>query len=87
MVKMKLLYALIAYLRYFQYITKQNSVVAMSTTEAEYVAASQTIKDLIWIDCLRKELLQDGEVDVPVLMVDNQSAIKLIKDHQFHTST
>ena len=35
---------------------------------------------------LRKEFIE-GKLTVPRLMVDNQSAIKLIKDQQFHKRT
>jgi hypothetical protein len=63
--------------------SQKQSIVAQSTTEAEYVAASQSIKDLLWLNLLKNELLNEIG-DVPRLMVDNQSAIKLIKNSQFH---
>ena len=64
---------------------KQKSV-SMSTTESEYIAASQSVKELIWLIRLLNDLVPKV-LDVPVLHVDNQSAIKLIKNPQFHKRT
>lgn len=60
---------------------KQRSVV-LSTTEAEFVAASEETKEVIWL----KRLLQEVTVlkEVPTLMIDNASAIKLVKNPEFH---
>ena len=60
--------------------SQKQTIVAMSTTEAEYVAASQTLKDLIWLDRMRKEFIKE-KLNTPELKVDNQSAIMLIKNH------
>lgn len=64
---------------------KQRSV-ALSTTESEYVTASQTARELIWIKGLVKDL---SEVDTnkPVMLIDSQSAIKLIKNPEYHKRT
>ncbi|KMQ86839.1 copia protein [Lasius niger] len=58
----------------------------MSTTEAEYIAASDATKELIW---LRHLLESMGVVtDGPTTMkVDNQGAIKLIKNPEYHKRT
>lgn len=64
------------------YSQKQKAV-ALSTTEAEYVAAAQAIKDLIWSQRLINEL-SISSIERPTLFLDNQSAIKLIKNPQFH---
>lgn len=61
------------------------SCVALSSTEAEYVASSQAIKELIWVDNLLEELAIKYESKV--LFVDNQSAIRLIKNPVFHKRT
>lgn len=60
---------------------KQKSV-SLSTTESEYIAASQSVKEMIWICRLLKNL--KIEFNQPILHVDNQSAIKLIKNPEFH---
>ncbi|CAL1687619.1 unnamed protein product [Lasius platythorax] len=60
---------------------KQRSV-ALSTTEAEFIAANEGTKEVIWL----KRLLQEITVlnEVPTLMIDNASAIKLVKNPEFH---
>nr|GEY58386.1 Gag-Pol polyprotein [Tanacetum cinerariifolium] len=42
-------------------VLKQQSVVAMSTTEAEYVAATQANKEVVWLKMLLEELGQKQE--------------------------
>lgn len=60
---------------------KQKSV-SLSTTEAEFIAMSEGAKEVIWV----KRLLQDitNLQELPVLKVDNASAIKLVKNPEFH---
>jgi len=61
-------------------------MVSLSTTEAEYVAASAASKELIRLQRLLNDI--DGRCDnPPVLLIDNQSAIKLIKNPEFHERT
>eukprot|EP00253_Pinus_taeda_P021996 PITA_21996 len=59
---------------------------ADSTTEAEYVAAAEATKEIVW---LRKilEYLQVKQVQSTPLMIDNTSAIKLAKNPKFHDRT
>ena len=59
--------------------------IALSTTEAEFVAASQAGKEAIWLYSLMRELC--ASIEIPVLNIDNQSAIKLIKNPVFHNRT
>lgn len=64
---------------------RQRSV-ALSTTEAEYMAACAATKEAIWL----RQLLSD--IDEPIsgpttLYIDNQSAIKLIHNPEFHKRT
>lgn len=63
------------------YSRLQHSV-AISSTEAEYVAASEASNELVWLKLLFNELIEyDG---IPTLFVDNQSAIKLAQNPQHH---
>lgn len=66
--------------------TQKQRSVALSTTESEYVATSQTAKELIWIKKLVKDLLEI-DTNKPVMLIDNQSAIKLIKNPEYHKRT
>lgn len=60
--------------------------VALSTTESDYIAASQTLKELIFVNILLREIVPLADC-VPRLNIDNQSAIKLIKYPEFHKRT
>ena len=57
-------------------------VVALSSTEAEYMAATEAVKEAIWLKGLASEIGFDSE-DVTVFC-DNQSALHLIKNPIFH---
>jgi hypothetical protein len=66
--------------------TKKQEIIALSTTEAEYVAIAHAAKEPLWLRTLIKELF--GEFNGPTtLYSDNQSAIALTKDHQHHMRT
>jgi hypothetical protein len=57
--------------------------VALSATEAEFIAASEGAKELLWLKCLLGEL--GGKCsEVPTLYVDNSSAVKRAKNPEFH---
>ena len=60
---------------------KQQSV-SLSTTEAEYVAASEAARNAIWLNRMFSELAPLKKV--PRLLVDNASAIRLAKNPEFH---
>ncbi|UYV77084.1 hypothetical protein LAZ67_14003178 [Cordylochernes scorpioides] len=63
---------------------KQRSV-SLSTTEAELVAASNTAKEVIWLNRLFSEISPLKEQ--PIIKVDKASIIKLIKNPEFHKRT
>ena len=57
-------------------------VVALSTTEAEYMAMTEAVKEAIWLKGITEELVMyKGKV---VVYCDNQSAIHLAKNQSFH---
>ena len=64
----------------------KQKTVALSTTESEYVAASYTVQEIIWLHRLLQNLITDYD-NTPTLFVDNQSAIKLIKNPELHKRT
>ena len=63
--------------------SKLQRCVALSSMEAEYVAASETAKSIVWMDWLLKVFMINNET-TPMLNIDNQSAIKLIGNPEFH---
>ena len=66
--------------------SKQQEIVSLSTTESEYVAATHAAKEAIWFRKLMGELFFPV-VGPTTLYCDNQSAIALTKDNQFHAQT
>jgi len=50
------------------------------STEAEFIAASEGAKELLWLKSLLGELGGKG-TEVPKLFVNNASAVKLAKTH------
>ncbi|KAE8657742.1 hypothetical protein F3Y22_tig00116983pilonHSYRG00074 [Hibiscus syriacus] len=65
--------------------TYQWSVVATSTTEAEYVTATQASKEAIWLKMLLEELGHNQEY--VSLFCDSQSVLHLARNPAFHSRT
>ena len=63
--------------------SKKQKIVTLSTTEAEFVAACEATKEIIWARRLMSELTKIN-AQVPKLKIDNQSAIRLIKNPDVH---
>ncbi|KAG9450314.1 hypothetical protein H6P81_010279 [Aristolochia fimbriata] len=60
-------------------------VVVLSTTEAEYMAVSEAVKEVIWLQGLYRELSSNNEVTV--VFCDSQSVIHLTNDQMHHEHT
>ena len=67
------------------WISKLQQAVALSTTEAEYVAAIEASKEMIWLQRFMEELGKKRENSR--LYSDSQSAIHLAKNFTFHSKT
>ena len=67
------------------WVSKIQSVVALSTTEAEYVATTQASKEMIWLKRFMDELGKKN--DMGALYSDSQSSIHLAKNSSFHSRT
>ncbi|KAE8703963.1 hypothetical protein F3Y22_tig00110462pilonHSYRG00425 [Hibiscus syriacus] len=67
------------------WVSKLQSVVATSKTEAEYVAATQASKEAIWLKMLLEELGHNQ--DYVSLFCDSQSALHLARNPIFHSMT
>ena len=66
--------------------TKQQEIISLSTTESEYITATYASKEALWLHSLIMQLF-DTPLTTTTLFSDNQSAIALTKDHQYHTRT
>jgi len=67
------------------WMSKRPPVVALSTTEAEYMAENHACKEAIWLN----RLCLDIGVDVGQITIscESQSAICLVKNPTFHART
>jgi hypothetical protein len=66
--------------------SKKQSIIALSSTEAEYIAEMHTAKEGIWLKSFMKEIIGEDKGALTV-MADNQGAISLTKDNKFHACT
>ncbi|KAJ8454043.1 hypothetical protein ONZ45_g19461 [Pleurotus djamor] len=66
--------------------SKSQEIVSLSTAESELVANTHAAKEGMWYSTF---LLQVFDIDIKplTLFCDNQAAIALTKDHQFHVRT
>lgn len=62
--------------------SRKQPVVALSSTEAEFIAAAECVKELLYIKVLIEQLTSNN-LKV-ILNIDNQSAIAIIKNGQFN---
>ena len=67
------------------WVSNIQSVVALSTTEAENVAATEASKEMIWLQRFMDEL--GKKHDMGTLYSDSQSAIHLANNLAFHSRT
>jgi hypothetical protein len=67
------------------WISKLQKVVSLSTTEAEYVVATEASKEMIWLQRFMEELGKKQENSR--LYCDSESAIHLAKNSTFHSKT
>ena len=63
--------------------TKQQEIVLLSATNSEYIAATYATKEGLWLKSLLSQLFQINSNPI-TLFSNNQSAIALTKDHQYH---
>jgi len=66
--------------------SRQQRCVARSTAEAEYVSASDAAQEVVWLRSLLSELLAKEQLSTE-LLIDNQSAMKLMKNTEHHRLT
>jgi transposase InsO family protein len=66
--------------------SKKQTIVALSSAEAEYVAEAHAAKEAIWLRQLL-DSLGFPQVNPTVIWADNQAAIKLTQNSIFHSRT
>eukprot|EP00253_Pinus_taeda_P008479 PITA_08479 len=67
------------------WMSKKQSVVALSTTDAKYMAATHASKEAVWLQILCSSMgLVQGAIRIDC---DNQSAIFLAKNSAYHSKT
>jgi reverse transcriptase-like protein len=66
--------------------SKRQEIVSLSMTKSEYVAAMHGMKEALWLCSLLSEAF-GSLTAATTLFSDNQVAIALTQDHQYHTRT
>ena len=68
--------------------SRKQKAVALSSTEAEYIAITEATKEAMWLRALLGELLGEEVTGAPTqLWSDNRGAIALAKDNTGHRRT
>eukprot|EP00253_Pinus_taeda_P008912 PITA_08912 len=74
------------YKRAISWASKKQSIVALSTAEAEYLAATAAACQAVWMRRMLRSLGQE-QPKATVIFCDNSSAIALSKNSVFHKRT
>lgn len=67
------------------WLSQRQTSVAISTTEAEIVAASEGARELVWLQRIFRFMTTLDTT--PILFVDNEAAIRLANNPEFHKRT
>jgi hypothetical protein len=63
--------------------SKKQAIIALSSTEAEYVALSEASREAMWLRALYKELGFE-QIEPTLILGDNDGSIAMAKNPQFH---
>ena len=66
--------------------SKKQYIIALSSTEAEYIAQTHAAKEALWLRSFVDEVRGTGGAAITI-NCDNQGAIALAKDNKFHSRT
>ena len=70
------------------WVSKKQSTIALSSTEAEYIALVQAVKESLWLQGILSEVgARKHLAGVRNIYVDDQGAIALAKKPEFHPRT
>ncbi|KAF1316242.1 Integrase catalytic core protein, partial [Globisporangium splendens] len=67
--------------------SKKQRAVALSSTEAEYMALSEETQEAVWLKAFLRELGEDTGNGAVTVYEDNQGSIALAKNPEFHKRT
>jgi len=68
--------------------SKKQSTVALSSTEAEYMALTQAVKESLWLQAVLTDLRARRHLEeLRNINIDNQGAMVLARNPQFHART
>ena len=68
--------------------SKKQTTIALSSTEAEYMALTQATKESIWLQGLLEDLRARKHLkELRGISIDNQGALALAKNPEFHART
>jgi hypothetical protein len=67
------------------WLSQRQTSVAISSTEAEVVAASEGAREMVWLKRLFNEIV--GIREVPTLQIDNEAATRLAENPELHRRT
>jgi len=68
--------------------SKKQTTVALSSTEAEYLALTQAVKESIWLQAILQDLRAGKHrKEIKTINIDKQGAIALARYPQFHART
>lgn len=70
----------------FSWCSKKQDIVAQSTAEAEFIAATAAVNQALWLRKILSDLHLEQEATTEV-MVDNEAAIAISKNPVFHGKT
>ena len=70
----------------FSWSSKKQSIVAQSTAEAEFIAATAAVNQALWLQKLLRDLHMEEE-EATEISVDNQAAIAISNNLVFHGKT
>ena len=73
-------------IRAISWSSKKQSIIALSSTKAEYVAKTNTAKEALWLQSFINEVTRIKYRSLTI-KCDNQGAMALAKDNKFHSRT
>ena len=79
-------YAFLVNGRAVSWSAKQQEIISLSTTESKYIATTYAAKEVLWLRQLISQIF-GVSLETTTLFSDNQSAISLTKEHQYHART